>query len=143
MTQKHFNEFSYKTVRTSSNFLHSIWKPAQDLNIEAHIYHDYYKIGKYNYVNDFSNRCWKKTSELSHEQVVCIHEDNKVQAGKNNTANFNKRVFGIDSSFDSPSLIDNIITSLPSSGMVATDEFLDNLLIPKGMLLHVSRLNCK
>ncbi|CAC5422270.1 unnamed protein product [Mytilus coruscus] len=132
MAQQHFNEFSYKTVRISSNFLHSIWQPAPDLNIEANIYHDYYKIGKYNYVNDFSNRCWKKTSELSPEQVVCIHEDNKIQACKNNTAHFNRRVFGIDrSSFDSPSSSDSIM-SLPSFEMVVTDEFLDNLQIPKG-----------
>ncbi|CAC5371191.1 unnamed protein product [Mytilus coruscus] len=132
MAEKHFNEFSYKTVRKSSNFLHSVWQPTQKLDIEANIYHDYYKIGNYNYVNDFSNNCWKKTSELSHEQVVCIHEDNKEKAYENNTSHFKSRVYGIDkNSFDSSFSSDSII-SIPSSEMEVTDEFLDSLHIPKG-----------
>lgn len=132
MAQIHINEFSYKKVRKSSNFLHSVWQPSQKHDIEANVYHDYYKTGKYNYVNDFSNNCSKKTSDLSPEHVVCIHEDNKFEAWEKNTSHLNSGVFGIDRKF-SPFLSESIMSML-SSEKVDTDEFLDSLQIPEGML---------
>lgn len=137
MAQKHFNKSFIKTVRKSSNFLHSVWRTSLKFDIETNVYHDYYKEGQYNYVNDFTNNCWKKTSELSPEQVVCIHEDNKVKACKSDNSEYlsnkNDETHCRDKKhFDCVVTSD---TSIPkhSSNMEKIDELLDRLKIPTGM----------
>lgn len=130
MTQKHLNEFSYKTVRNSSNFLHSVWRHNQKCDIEANVYRDYMKnkIGKFNFVNDFLSKSWKKTSELSHEQVICIHEDNKIKAFEGKSRFIRK-----DLGHDGKRCRTKKMFDSPFTDMEVTDEFLDCLQIAKGM----------
>lgn len=84
-----------------------------------------------------TSRISKKTSEISHEQVLCTHEDNKVKAFKINTSYFKRRASEIvKRSVDQTFFSDNI-SAIHSLDMDVTDELLDCLEIPKGILLHV------
>ncbi|CAC5371192.1 unnamed protein product [Mytilus coruscus] len=134
MSQINFEELSYKTIRRSSNFLHSVWRPTEVVDIEAHVYHDYYKKGLFNYVNDFLHNSSKTTLELSPEQVVCIHEDNKVNACINNVSQFKRKKFGVDDSKIKPiysSKCKDKNMSMQFADIEVTDEYLDSLQIPK------------
>lgn len=143
MSHTHFQELSYKTIPRSSYFLHSVWRPSEVVDIEAHVYNDYYKKGHFNYVNDFVHNNSKTTSELSPDQVVCIHEDNKIKASMKNVSQFKRKEFGVDESnknriYSTKCKDKNM--SKPFSDSEITDGYLDSLHIPKGMISLIVKM---
>ncbi|CAG2234619.1 unnamed protein product [Mytilus edulis] len=89
---------------------------------------------KYNYVNDLVRTCSNKTSNLTSEQVLCIHEDNNAKAKEINNSHrsgyetpVRTEVKQVTSLIGSKGFI-----STAYSDMTPTDELLDKLQIPPG-----------
>ncbi|XP_071142823.1 uncharacterized protein [Mytilus edulis] len=134
MSEIHIADFSSKVFRKSSNFSLSIWNPINERDIDINIYRDYSKTNNFNYVNDLVRTCSNKTSNLTSEQVVCIHEDNNAKAKEINNDSrsgfenpVRRKVNQVTSSIDG-----NCFRAIDTSDMTPTNELLDKLLIPPG-----------
>ncbi|VDI09974.1 Hypothetical predicted protein [Mytilus galloprovincialis] len=134
MSEIHVADFSFKVVRKSSNFFRSIWNPIIERDNDNNVYRDYSKTKKYNYVNDFVRKCSNISTNLTSEQVVCIHEDNNAKAKENNNV---QRI-----GYENPDRteVHHVTSTIGSNGflstdysdMTPTDELLEKLQIPPG-----------
>lgn len=135
MSEIHIADFSFKIIRKSSHFFRSIWNHTNERDARINVYHDYLTTNKYNYVNDFVRKRSSKTSDLTSEQVLCIHEENNSKANKVN--NDHRRAYGKPDEREAhqytSSITRNRFSATDTLDTTPTNELLDQLQIPPGI----------
>lgn len=135
MTEIHIADFSSKVIQKSSHFFRSIWNHSNERDTGINVYHDYLTTNNYNYVNDFVRKRSSKTSDLTFEQVLCIHEENNSKAKEVN--NDHRRAYENsderEANQDTSSIASNRFSATDTLDMTPTNELLDQLQIPPGI----------
>lgn len=150
MTQLQITQYFNKTVSTSNTFFSNIWKPCQETQARKDLYESYSKSSKNNYLNDFVNNQTFETDNLSIKNIRRLHARNTE-----NAVSYSKRAAvslkrtDIETQSDETVLRRSVVDcssvkpDCKSKKMYnkewtpeeyLTDEYLDGLRIPPGML---------
>lgn len=150
MTQLQITQYFNKTVSTSNTFFSNIWKPCQETQARKDLYESYSKSSKNNYLNDFVNNQTFETDNLSIENIRRLHAyntENAVSYSKRAACSLKRADIETDSDETvlRRSVVDcsSVKPDCKSKKMYnkewtpeeyLTDEYLDGLRIPPGML---------